>query len=68
MKVSVFLPDMSTSSVYLEGMGGYVNKKCEPKITADNFAEFELSLLDFYDCGIMRVVNKITVRIFSAES
>lgn len=59
MKVLVALPDNNTH-VYLEGLNGYRNEKCEPKIT-DNLAVFELSLINFYDCGLTRVVNKLTV-------
>lgn len=59
MKVLVALPESNTR-VYLEGLNGYKNEKCEPKIE-DNLAVFELSLINFYDCGIIRVVNKLTV-------
>lgn len=59
MKVLVALPDSDTR-VSLEGLNGYKNEKCEPKIE-DNLAVFELSLINFYDCGIIRVVNKLTV-------
>lgn len=59
MKVLVAIPDNDTR-VYLEGLNGYKNEKCEPKI-GDNLAIFELSLINFYDCGIIRVVNKLTV-------
>lgn len=59
MKVLVALPEKDTR-VYLEGLNGYKNEKCEPKID-DNLAVFELSLINFYDCGIIRVVNKLTV-------
>lgn len=59
MKVLVALPK-NEPRVYLEGLNGYRNEKCEPKIE-DNLAVFELSLINFYDCGIIRVVNKLTV-------
>lgn len=59
MKVLVAIPESGTR-VYLEGLNGYRNEKCEPKI-ADNLAVFELSLINFYECGIIRVVNKLTV-------
>lgn len=62
MKVLVALPETDTR-VYLEGLNGYKNEKCEPKID-DNLAVFELSLINFYDCGIIRVVNKLTVSSF----
>jgi hypothetical protein len=60
MKVLVALPDKDTR-VYLEGLNGYQNEKCEPKISDDNLAVFELSFVNFYDCGLIRVVNKLTV-------
>lgn len=53
------MPGVDTR-VYLEGLNGYKNEKCEPKIE-DNLAVFELSLINFYECGIIRVVNKLTV-------
>ena len=59
MKVLVALPDNNTR-VYLEGLNGYRSEKCEPKVTND-LAVFELSLINFYDCGLIRVVNKLTV-------
>lgn len=61
MKIIVPLPD-NNAKVYLEGLNGYRNEKCEPKII-DNIAVFELSLVNFYDCGLIRVVNKLSVRI-----
>lgn len=66
MKVLVALPDNDTK-VYLEGLNGYLNDKCEPK-TDDNLAVFELSLIDFYDCGILRVVNKLTVSLSNKQT
>lgn len=62
MKVLVAVPE-NESRVYLEGLNGYKNEKCEPKI-GDNLAVFELSLTNFYECGIVRVVNKLTVSWF----
>lgn len=59
MKVLVAMPNADTR-VYLEGLNGYKNEKCEPKIE-DDLAVFRLSLIDFYDCGTIRVVNKLTV-------
>lgn len=61
MKVDIVLPLKSGSLVYLEGMKGYPNPKCQPDST-ETLAQFKLSLKDFYDCGVTRVVNKITVR------
>lgn len=68
MKVSIVLPpldkplsiDEQSTDVYLEGMKGFPNTKCQPKIV-DNIAEFRLSLKDFYECGVTRIVNKLTV-------
>lgn len=70
MKVSIVLPPLDKplttaeelSEVYLEGMKGYPNTKCQPEIV-DNIAEFRLSLTDFYECGVTRIVNKLTVII-----
>lgn len=59
MKILVALPS-DDARVSLEGLNGYKNEKCEPKIE-ENLAVFELSLINFYDCGIIRVVNKLTV-------
>lgn len=63
MKVDIVLPSETGSLVYLEGMKGYPNPKCQPEST-EALAQFNLSLKDFYDCGVTRVVNKITVRSF----
>lgn len=68
MKVSIVLPPQDAvaspaelaSDVYLEGMKGYPNEKCQPDIV-DNIALFRLSLKDFYQCGVTRIVNKLTV-------
>lgn len=62
MKISVGAPN-DTTAIYLEGLKGYNNQKCQPRIK-DELATFELSLIDFYDCGLMRIVNKLTVRNF----
>uniref|UniRef100_A0A336LI52 CSON014413 protein n=2 Tax=Culicoides sonorensis TaxID=179676 RepID=A0A336LI52_CULSO len=62
MRVEVVLPnsnEKSSPSIYLDGMKGYPNPKCQPEVR-DNLAEFKLSLLDIYECGVTRVVNKIT--------
>lgn len=66
MKILIALPDDtdSTTTVYLDGHFSKINKKCEPTMS-DNLAVFELSLIDYYECGILRVVNKITVRLKS---
>lgn len=67
MKVDIVLPSIPGSLVYLEGMKGYPNPKCQPESTAE-LAQFKLSLKDFYDCGVTRVVNKMTVSWFDSES
>ncbi|KAL9699421.1 hypothetical protein quinque_002862 [Culex quinquefasciatus] len=59
MRVNVALPSNDTTAVYLEGMKGYPDPKCKPTIK-DTLAEFQLSLVNIYECGVTRVVNKIT--------
>ncbi|XP_055619042.1 uncharacterized protein LOC129764206 [Toxorhynchites rutilus septentrionalis] len=60
MRIHVALPSNdSSTSVYLQGMKGYPDPKCKPSIK-DTLAEFQLSLIDVYECGVTRVVNKIT--------
>lgn len=59
MRVNVALPSNDTAAVYLEGMKGYPDPKCKPTIK-DTLAEFQLSLVNIYECGVTRVVNKIT--------
>ncbi|XP_049546465.1 uncharacterized protein LOC125957658 [Anopheles darlingi] len=61
MRVDIALPSSNVSNdrVYLEGMKGYPNPLCQPKIT-ENLATFELSLKNIYDCGVTRVINHIT--------
>lgn len=59
MRVHVALPSNDTSAVYLEGMKGYPDPKCKPTIK-DTLAEFQLSLMNVYECGVTRIVNKIT--------
>lgn len=63
MRVEVVLPNTENSDaqIYLDGMKGYPNPKCQPEVK-DTLAEFKLSLTDIYECGVTRVVNKITVR------
>lgn len=64
MKVDIVIPTVTGNDtipqVYLEGMKGYPNPKCRPSVTA-NLAQFELSLIDFYECGITLLHNQITV-------
>uniref|UniRef100_A0A8D8DSS4 (northern house mosquito) hypothetical protein n=1 Tax=Culex pipiens TaxID=7175 RepID=A0A8D8DSS4_CULPI len=59
MRVNVALPSNDTAAVYLEGMKGYPDPKCKATIK-DTLAEFQLSLVNIYECGVTRVVNKIT--------
>lgn len=60
MRVNVVIPaNDTTTSVYLEGMKGYPEPKCKPTIK-DTLAEFQLSLMNIYECGVTRIVNKIT--------
>uniref|UniRef100_A0A1Q3FPD4 ZP domain-containing protein n=2 Tax=Culex tarsalis TaxID=7177 RepID=A0A1Q3FPD4_CULTA len=60
MRVNVVLPSNdTTTNVYLEGMKGYPDPKCKPTVK-DTLAEFQLSLVNIYECGVTRVVNKIT--------
>lgn len=63
MEVDITLPNgqASVPHLYLEGMKGYPDERCHPVI-ADGLAKFKLSLKDIYDCGVTRVVNKITGR------
>lgn len=66
MQVEIVLPseDKSgttpSSHVYLEGLKGYPDVRCQPVING-GLAEFKLSLKDFFECGVTRMVNKITV-------
>lgn len=46
--------------IYLEGLKDYPDERCHPKIN-ETFAVFQLSLSDFYECGVTRMINQITV-------
>ncbi|XP_059612891.1 uncharacterized protein LOC132259331 [Phlebotomus argentipes] len=62
MRVEISLPSaeqMQNPQVYLDGMKGYPDPRCQPQIT-ESLAEFHLSLTDIYECGVTRIVNKIT--------
>lgn len=63
MKVDIVLLEnnIDPSNVYLEGMKGYPDPKCQPTFS-DHVARFQLSLLDFYECGVTRIVYKLNVR------
>lgn len=65
MKVDIVLleDNIDPSSVYLEGFKSYPDPKCQPTIS-DHVARFQLSLLDFYECGVTRVLYKLNVRHF----
>lgn len=62
MKVDIVLSEdnISPSDVYLEGLKGYPNPRCQPTIK-DRVAQFQLPLRDFYECGVTRVVYKLNV-------
>lgn len=62
MKVDIILSEenIDPSNVYLEGMKGYPNPKCQPTVK-DHVAQFELPLRDFYECGVTRIVYKLNV-------
>lgn len=72
MRVEIGLPEPittdSTSSsssnsekpqIYLEGLKGYPDERCHPEING-SLAVFRLSLSDFYECGVTRMVNQLT--------
>ncbi|XP_037941126.1 uncharacterized protein LOC119674074 [Teleopsis dalmanni] len=65
MRVEIGLPDISSNSnnekpqIYLEGLKGYPDERCQPEING-SLAEFRLSLSDFYECGVTRMVNQLT--------
>lgn len=48
--------------IYLEGLKGYPDERCQPEING-SLAVFRLSLTDFYECGVTRMVNQLTVNI-----
>lgn len=45
---------------YLDHLQHYPDEKCKPR-KEGNLAVFELSLDDIYQCGVTRMVNKISV-------
>lgn len=65
MNVDIALPDgdVDARNVYLEGMKGFPNPKCQPKISGQ-IAQFSLPLVDFFECGVTRV-RKWTVRFLA---
>lgn len=65
MQVHIILPQETDDvpNIYLEGMKGYPNPHCKP-VLSEKIAQFKLPLTDFYECGVTRVVNKLTVNNF----
>lgn len=68
MRVDIGLPDaeskdQSAPQIYLEGLKGYPDERCQPQIDG-SLAVFRLSLSDFYECGVTRMVNQLTVGKF----
>ncbi|EDW74255.2 uncharacterized protein Dwil_GK21832 [Drosophila willistoni] len=64
MRVDIGLPldEKSNSTlplIYLEGLKGYPDVRCQPEIDG-SLAVFKLSLSDFYECGVTRMVNQLT--------
>ncbi|EDW35778.1 GL17441 [Drosophila persimilis] len=51
--------DQSAPQIYLEGLKGYPDERCQPQIDG-SLAVFRLSLSDFYECGVTRMVNQLT--------
>lgn len=64
MKVDIILSEdnIDPSNIYLEGMKGYPNPKCQPTVK-DHIAQFQLPLRDFYECGVTRIVYKMNVSV-----
>jgi len=57
MTVEMMLPE-SVTDVYLEGMKEYGKEVgCQPTVEG-NTATFRLSIVDFYRCGLTKVVDK----------
>uniref|UniRef100_A0A0A1XIK0 Linoleate 9S-lipoxygenase n=3 Tax=Zeugodacus cucurbitae TaxID=28588 RepID=A0A0A1XIK0_ZEUCU len=60
MQVEIQIPETNKEpQIYLEGLKDYPNERCQPQIT-DSQAVFRLSLTDFYECGVTRMVNQLT--------
>lgn len=63
MKVDIALDSpKDVLNIYLEGLKGYPNPRCQPTIK-DDVAQFQLPLRDFYECGVTRVVYKNNVSV-----
>ncbi|KAF5290984.1 hypothetical protein FQA39_LY14515 [Lamprigera yunnana] len=53
-----------TKTIYLHGLRDYPNPACKPLTdTTGNLAVFQLNLTNFYECGITRVINRLTGKI-----
>ncbi|ALC42525.1 qsm [Drosophila busckii] len=60
MQVDIGLPvESEQPQIYLEGLKGYPDVRCQPEINGA-LAVFKLSLSDFYECGVTRMVNQLT--------
>lgn len=64
MRVEIGIPDSiddnkTKPQIYLEGLKGYPDVRCQPTING-SLAEFRLSLKDFYECGVTRMIYKLT--------
>lgn len=65
MKIDIALAsnNIKSSDVYLDGMKGYPNPRCQSTIT-NQVASFRLPLKDFYECGLTRIVHKLNVSYY----
>lgn len=64
MRVEIGIPDSrddheTKPQIYLEGLKGYPDVRCQPTLNG-SLAEFRLSLKNFYECGVTRMLNKLT--------
>ncbi|XP_067629629.1 uncharacterized protein qsm isoform X2 [Eurosta solidaginis] len=65
MQVEIQIPERSKddpatkAQIYLEGLKDYPNQRCQPQLS-ELEAVFRLSLTDFYECGVTRMVNQLT--------
>lgn len=53
------ISEIKELNIYLEGLKGYPDIRCQP-IFNDTLAEFKLSLKNFYECGVTRMINQLT--------
>lgn len=61
MRVEIVKP-ADVTSIYLEHLKTYPNKKCAPTIDGSK-ATFDLDLTNIYQCMVTKVVNKGTVSV-----